>query len=91
MPPTCVVKHCVNSYLRLQILWRKEVCPIHNINFGVAICPPPFELFVFPKDDERRRQWVELVRITVGLMVRKQLPHIVTLWTCREGDIMKMY
>jgi hypothetical protein len=45
---------------------KKELCTLHNVNFGVAhcICDPPFSLFTFPTeraDADGRRRWIKLI------------------------------
>jgi hypothetical protein len=62
MPVHSSVVGCANGEYRLSI-WRKEICPLHNINFGVAhcICDLPFKLFPSEKKDEKGRQnWSKL-------------------------------
>lgn len=79
----CVVKDCNNSYYRIK-QWRDGWCSQHGVNFGVAhcTCDPPFTLYPFPKEEERRRQWIKLVSIAtviyIGLRVRMDIT-IITM------------
>ena len=61
----CVVVGCTNGSYKLR-KWREELCPVHNINYGIAhcVCEPPFKLFTFPtvlKDNDGRKRWIRAV------------------------------
>ena len=63
MPTTnCVIVGCSNSTYQLK-KWKGTYCDIHHSNHGIGrcVCPPPFRLIPFPKDTEKRRQWVQRV------------------------------
>lgn len=55
----CAVVSCQNSRYKLS----RTLCPLHQGLVGSCSCPPPFELFAFPKltDADARCQWIKLV------------------------------
>ncbi|KAK3105562.1 hypothetical protein FSP39_000540 [Pinctada imbricata] len=61
----CAFNSCTNNATKIA-QWQKQICPIHNVNQGLAscICEPSFRLFPFPttrKDDQLRKKWASIV------------------------------
>ena len=61
----CAVVGCTNGDVGIA-KWKRELCTVHNINFGVAqcICDPPYRLFTFPTEKanyDGRQRWIKLV------------------------------
>ena len=61
----CAFNSCTNNATKIT-QWQKQICPIHNVNQGLAscICEPPFRLFPFPttrRDDQSRKKWASIV------------------------------
>ena len=63
----CVVTGCTNGYTGHNGLkkWMNTECSVHigsNHNVGTCVCPPPFVLWTFPKDQDLKKRWILMIR-----------------------------